>query len=66
MLYRLTGFMGEERRSTEVLLRFHDSLVSRNRQPADPECICMRKALWGREAGRDFLGVLWAKASGVW
>jgi proteasome lid subunit RPN8/RPN11 len=60
MLHRLTGFMGEERRSTEVLLRFHDSLVSRNRQPADPACICMRKALWGRGDGRDFLGVVWA------
>jgi len=61
MLHRLTGFMGEERRSTEVLLRFHDSLVSRNRQAPDPDCICMRKALWGRGDGRDFLGVVWAK-----
>jgi molybdopterin/thiamine biosynthesis adenylyltransferase/proteasome lid subunit RPN8/RPN11 len=61
MLHRLTGFMGDERRSTEVLLRFHDSLVSRNRQPPDPHCICMRKALWGRGDGRDFLGVVWAK-----
>ncbi|GEJ55953.1 ThiF family adenylyltransferase [Anaeromyxobacter diazotrophicus] len=61
MLHRLTGFMGEERRSTEVLLRFQDSLVSRNRQPPAPDCICMRKALWGRGDGRDFLGVVWAK-----
>jgi proteasome lid subunit RPN8/RPN11 len=61
MLHRLTGFMGEDRRSTEVLLRFHDTLLSRNRQPADPNCICMRKSLWGRGDGRDFLGVVWAK-----
>ena len=61
ILHRLTGFMGEERRSSEVLLRFQDSLVSRNRQPAQPDCICMRKALWGRGDGREFLGVVWAK-----
>lgn len=61
MLHRLTGFMGEERRSTEVLLGFHDSLVSRNRQPATPACICIRKAPWGRGDGREFLGVVWTK-----
>lgn len=61
MLHRLTGFMGEDRRSTEVLLRFHDSLISRNRQAPDPNCVCTRKALWGRGDGRDYLGVVWAK-----
>lgn len=60
MLHRLTGFMGEERRSTEVLLRFHDTMLSRNRQPANSDCMCAQRALWGRGDERDFLGLVWA------
>ena len=61
MLHRLTGFMGDDRMSTEVLIRFHDTMISRNRQPPNPECVCMRRSLWGRGDERNFLGVVWTK-----
>ena len=58
-LHRLTGFMGEERRSSEVLMFFHESTVRTNRTPSIPECLCAQRELWGRGDGRDFLGLLW-------
>ncbi len=61
LLHRLTGFMGEDRASSEVLLRIHDTAHGRNREPAKPGCICTRKDLWGRgDFKRDFLGLAWA------
>jgi hypothetical protein len=62
-LHRLTGFMGEERRSSEVLMFFHESTVRTNRAPSDPECLCAQKEMWGSGDGRDFLGLMWAKPS---
>jgi len=58
-LHRLTGFMGEERRSSEVLMFFHESTVRTNRPQSDPSCLCAQRELWGRGDGRDFLGLLW-------
>lgn len=61
-LHRLTGFMGAERRSSEVLLFFHESLIRTNRQVPDPECLCAPRRLWGRGDSRDFLGLTWGAA----
>jgi molybdopterin/thiamine biosynthesis adenylyltransferase len=58
-LHRLTGFMGEERHSSEVLMLFHESTVRTNRTPSTVGCICAHRELWGRGDGRDFLGLLW-------
>lgn len=62
-LHRLTGFMGEERRSSEVLMFFHESTVRTNRTPSKPDCLCAQKDVWGRGDERDFLGLLWPTLS---
>ena len=59
LMHRLTGFMGEERRSTEVLQLFHTSTVRTNRTSADASCLCMKKEFWGAGDSRDFLGMMW-------
>lgn len=58
-LHRLTGFMGEERRSSEVLMLFHESSVRTNRTPPEADCLCSQREIWGRGDGRDFLGLTW-------
>lgn len=60
-VHRLTGFMGEERRSSEVLMLFHESSVRKNRTPPEADCLCSQRELWGRGDGRDFLGLTWPK-----
>jgi len=59
LLHRLTGFMGEERQSSEVLMFFHESTVKTNRTPASPICICTKREFWGVGDTRDFLGLMW-------
>ena len=63
LLHRLTGFMGEERVSTETLLFFHETQMRRNRQPAGAECICQQRQHWGRGDSRNFLGLVWSAAT---
>jgi molybdopterin/thiamine biosynthesis adenylyltransferase/proteasome lid subunit RPN8/RPN11 len=59
LLHRLTGFMGEDRRSSEVLLVFSESRTRTNRQPPNPECLCAKRAVWGRGDTRRFLDMSW-------
>lgn len=59
LLHRLAGFMGSERRSSEVLLFYHDSEIKRNRTPPKPECLCSKRENWGKGDRRDFLGLVW-------
>lgn len=60
LLHRLTGFMGVERASSEVLMLVHDTAYGRNREAANPRCVCMRRDTWGRgDFKRNFLGVVW-------
>jgi molybdopterin/thiamine biosynthesis adenylyltransferase/proteasome lid subunit RPN8/RPN11 len=65
MLHRLTGYMGEERRSSEVLMMFHENEIRRNRAEPDPNCVCMQGGLWGQGDSRDFVGLVWKETSGV-
>jgi molybdopterin/thiamine biosynthesis adenylyltransferase len=58
-LHRLTGYMGAERDTTEVLFRFHDTAVGRNRAKPDENCVCSQKKLWGRGDSRYFLDLSW-------
>ena len=58
-LHRLTGFMGEERQTTEILFFFHETSQGRNRQPADPNCLCSETKLWGRGDSKHFLDLSW-------
>lgn len=59
LLHRLTGFMGRERKATEVLMFFHESKNRLNRIPSGEDCLCSQRQLWGRGDGRDFLGLSW-------
>jgi len=60
LLHRLTGFMGSERVTSEVLLMVHDTTYGRNRQSPKSECACMDKRRWGRgDLRKNFLDVVW-------
>lgn len=59
LLHRLSGFMGDERTSTEVLLRFHETEIRRNRLKPGTHCLCSERSLWGRGDTRNFLGLTW-------
>jgi molybdopterin/thiamine biosynthesis adenylyltransferase len=63
LLHRLTGFMGEQRRSSEVLMLFHQTEVRTNRTPSDPNCLCAQQEFWGTGDRKDFLGLFWPKTS---
>lgn len=61
LLHRLTGFMGSDRASSEVLLLIHDTALGRNRGAGNPQCVCTRREFWGRgDFKGNFLGVVWA------
>jgi hypothetical protein len=59
LLHRLTGYMGAERRSTEVLYYFDGGRVATNtRMPAE-DCLCSDTRRWGRGDRSPFLDVTW-------
>lgn len=60
LLHRLTGFMGGERASTEVLMLFGESNIRRNRVKAPADCLCQQKEFWGRGDSKNFLGQVWS------
>jgi hypothetical protein len=57
LLHRLSGYMGDDRVSTELFLLFDDSRNSRNSTPASPECVCSKRKKWGRGDTDPFLGL---------
>jgi molybdopterin/thiamine biosynthesis adenylyltransferase len=59
-LHRLTGFMGEDRVSSEVLLFLAESRVRTNRPSPEAECLCTQRNLWGIGDTKRFLGASWA------
>jgi len=60
LLHRLTGYMGDARVSSEVLVFFDKNRLRTNRQAADDECLCSQRHLWGRGDSRSFLNITWA------
>jgi len=58
-LHRLTGFMGAARQTTEVLFRFHETTVGKNREKPNQDCICSQTKFWGRGDTRSFLDLTW-------
>jgi hypothetical protein len=60
LLHRLTGFMGDERQSSEVLIFFDKSRMRTNRPAPGEECLCNQRRLWGRGDSRSFLDLAWA------
>lgn len=60
LLHRLTGFMGAERVSTEVIHLFDQTRVRTNSTQPNPDCgICANRERWGRGDCQPFLGVTW-------
>ncbi len=58
-LHRLTGFMGKERQTSEILFHFHETVVRRNRAEPNPTCVCAQTKYWGRGDSRTFLDLAW-------
>jgi molybdopterin/thiamine biosynthesis adenylyltransferase/proteasome lid subunit RPN8/RPN11 len=59
LLHRLTGFMGQDRRSTEIIHRFDQTEIGRNSSFSSAECQCANRKIWGSGDGRNYLGMLW-------
>lgn len=58
-LHRLTGFMGSERQSSEVLLALDQSRIRTNRLEAREECMCGDQSFWGRADTTPYLEMIW-------
>jgi molybdopterin/thiamine biosynthesis adenylyltransferase len=59
LLHRLTGFMGPDRNSSEVLHLFDSTMVRRNSKPSRPDCFCGDRSFWCRGDVRPFLDTTW-------
>lgn len=59
LLHRLTGFLGDERESSEVLYLIDDSRIRTNRVLPREGCFCSGRSYWGRGDVRPFLDTTW-------
>lgn len=59
LLQRLTGFMGTERESTEIVHLFDQTSVRTNSRVGDPSCFCQDTSRWGRGDVRPMLDLTW-------
>jgi molybdopterin/thiamine biosynthesis adenylyltransferase len=59
LLQRLTGFMGSERKSSELLFAFDENRIRTNRLAAREDCSCSDVSRWGRGDEQPFLGLIW-------
>lgn len=59
LLHMITGFMGQDRQSTEVLLRFNFTDVGTSNRKPQARCICSNPAKWGHGDNEPFLGMTW-------
>ena len=59
LLHRLTGFMGVERMSSEVIHFFDQSRMRTNHISPTPDCFCGDRQRWGLGDQQPFLGMLW-------
>jgi molybdopterin/thiamine biosynthesis adenylyltransferase len=58
-LHRLSGYMGDDRISTELFLLFDDSKIIRNSTLPAPACRCADRKNWGRGDTDPLLGLTW-------
>ncbi len=61
LLHRLTGFMGSERVSSEVLLALDQTRLRTNRIKPREGCVCEDRSFWGRGDAQPFLDMMWPK-----
>jgi len=59
LLHRLTGFMGNDRQSSEVLLALDRSRVRTNRIEPRENCLCSDQSIWGRGDAKPYLDMVW-------
>jgi hypothetical protein len=59
LLHRLTGFMGPDRVSSEVIHFFDQGRMRTNNLSPAPDCYCGNKERWGLGDQQPFLGMLW-------
>lgn len=59
LLHRLTGSLGSERKSSEVLHIFSQTRVRTNDRAASPGCFCGQEHNWGLGDVEPFLDVTW-------
>ena len=58
-LHRLTGYMGSDRKSSEVLHLFDSTTVRRNSKMSLSECWCGDRMFWCRGDTRPLLDSTW-------
>jgi molybdopterin/thiamine biosynthesis adenylyltransferase len=58
-LHRLTGILGEERCSSEVLLFIHDGRIRTNRKESRPGCFCSDSSFIASGDRKPFLNMMW-------
>jgi molybdopterin/thiamine biosynthesis adenylyltransferase len=58
-LHRITGYMGPDHKSSEVIHLFDAQRLRSNDRVGDPQCFCMDVARWGRGDERQLLGLTW-------
>lgn len=61
LLHKLTGFMGRERVSSEVVYTFDENRIRTNRVAPKEDCICADEGKWGRGDETPFLGLVWPR-----
>jgi molybdopterin/thiamine biosynthesis adenylyltransferase len=59
LLHRLTGFMGSERVSSEVIHFFDQTRMRTNHLAPSLDCYCGDRQRWGLGDQQPFLGMLW-------
>lgn len=59
LLHRLSGFMGSERQSSEVLLALDQSRIRTNRIEPREDCTCADQSFWGRGDVQPYLDMVW-------
>ncbi|MCK1409935.1 ThiF family adenylyltransferase [Bradyrhizobium sp. 155] len=59
VLHRLTGFMGPDRESTEVIYLIDEARIRTNNLASRHDCFCVDSYHWGRGDVRPFLDTTW-------
>lgn len=58
-LHRLTGFLGDDRQSSEVLHLIDHTRIRTNNVPSATGCFCSDEMYWGRADVKPFLDTTW-------
>jgi molybdopterin/thiamine biosynthesis adenylyltransferase len=58
-LHRLTGFLGDERESSEVIHLIDDTRTRTNNKPSKPDCFCADETYFGRGDVNPSLDLTW-------